>query len=268
MAEKIYLVPHDFSKAADNAVRQACFIANKAEATVMALHVVSKPAAVAPAQQKLESHIKNANFNANKPIQSKVVAGDIFTDIAKVGKETNAHVIIMGTHGAKGMQKVFGSFAIKVINSTEIPFIIVQEGTSISETRALVAPINETSESLQIIPTAMEFAQVFNAKIHLILEKDVYSGYTTKIKTRMQLLSEKFEKYGIEYDFKTVAGSGSYADKVQKYAKTNDVDYFAVTYFSDSLLPQFDTFTQNLIMNKEKKPVIIIRGKDSGNSYF
>lgn len=268
MAEKIYLVPHDFSKAADNAVRQACFIANKADATVMALHVVSKPAAVAPAQQKLETHINKANFSADKPIQSKVVAGDIFTDIAKVGKETNAHVIVMGTHGAKGMQKVFGSFAIKVINSTEIPFIIVQEGTSISETRALVAPINETSESLQIIPTAMEFAQVFKAKIHLILEKDVFSGYTTKIKTRMQLLSEKFEKYGIEYDFKTVSGSGSYADKVQKYAKSNDVDYFAVTYFSDSLLPQFDTFTQNLIMNKEKKPIIIIRGKDSGNSYF
>lgn len=268
MSEKIYLVPHDFSKAADNAVRQACVIANKADAVVLALHIVGKQKDVEPATKKLQAHFDKSGFNAKNAIQLNVVAGDIFVDIAKVAKERGAHVIVMGTHGAKGMQKVFGSFAIKVINSTEVPFIIVQEDTSIEETRSICAPINETSESLQIVPTAMEFAQVFGAKLHMIVEKDIYAGYTIKIKTRMQLLSEKFEKYGIDYDFKTVTGSGSYSDKVQRYVKNNDIDYLAVTYFSDALLPQFDTYTQNLIMNDEKKPIVIIRGKDAGNAYF
>lgn len=268
MAEKIYLVPHDFSKVADNAVKQAVFIANKANATVMLLHIVEKASSIPTAKQKLQLHVDQSNFGAIKPIQLEVLDGNIFKDIADTAKKYHAHVIVMGTHGAKGMQKVFGSFAIKVITSTETPFIIVQDEVATDKTNSIVAPLDETSESLQIIPTTMEFAQAFDSKIHLIIEKDIYAGYKTKIKTRLQLLAEKFERYGIKYEFKTVGGSGSYSDKVLEYTKKNDIDYIAVSYFSDSLLPQFDKYTQNLITNKFKKPVLVIKAKESSNAYF
>jgi molecular chaperone DnaK (HSP70) len=35
----------------------------------------------------------------------------------------------MGTHGMKGMQKLFGSNAMKVITSTAIPFVVIQQET-------------------------------------------------------------------------------------------------------------------------------------------
>ena len=56
----------------------------------------------------------------------------------KLAEQINASAIIMGTHGAKGMQKVFGSFAMKVIISTGVPFMVVQENAIIKDFKNLV----------------------------------------------------------------------------------------------------------------------------------
>ena len=48
-------------------------------------------------------------------------------------KKKSASAIIMGTHGAKGMQKLFGSFAMKVIISTSVPFMVVQKDSEIKK---------------------------------------------------------------------------------------------------------------------------------------
>ena len=53
--------------------------------------------------------------------------GNIFEDIGDVAKEIGARLIIMGTHGIKGIQKLVGSYALKVILHSEIPFIITQK---------------------------------------------------------------------------------------------------------------------------------------------
>ena len=53
-------------------------------------------------------------------------------------KRKNAVAIIMGTHGSKGMQKVFGSFAMKVIISTTVPFMIVQDNSEIKNIKNIV----------------------------------------------------------------------------------------------------------------------------------
>jgi len=52
------------------------------------------------------------------------------------------------------------------------------------------------------------------------------------------------------------------------FGKKMGADMCAIAYFSDSLLPQFDTFAQSMITNEQKVPVLIINAKESGNAYF
>ena len=53
--------------------------------------------------------------------------GEIFTTIADVAEELNASLIFLGTHGKVGMQKLTGSWALKVIIKSKVPFIVVQD---------------------------------------------------------------------------------------------------------------------------------------------
>ena len=46
---------------------------------------------------------------------------------ADIASEIDAEMVIMGTHGIKGMQKFFGSWALKVIANSKVPFIVIQE---------------------------------------------------------------------------------------------------------------------------------------------
>jgi nucleotide-binding universal stress UspA family protein len=59
-----------------------------------------------------------------------VLCGTIFNTIGKYASDTDARMVIMGTHGIKGMQKLTGSWALKVIVKSKVPFLVVQDKPS------------------------------------------------------------------------------------------------------------------------------------------
>ena len=61
------------------------------------------------------------------PISYQISKGSIFTAIAEYANEKDASLVVMGTHGMKGMQKLTGSWALKVIVKSKVPFIVVQD---------------------------------------------------------------------------------------------------------------------------------------------
>ena len=110
-------MPHDFTDAAQCALNQALELSNHLNSKIILLHIISKENERESAIDKLKKI--NAEFACiNTKISAEVVKGSIFKMIGNVAEKHNASAIIMGTHGAKGMQKVFGSFAMKVIIST------------------------------------------------------------------------------------------------------------------------------------------------------
>ena len=63
-------------------------------------------------------------------INTKVLEGTIFTALTEYADDTKADFVIMGTHGIKGVQKLTGSWALKVIAGSNVPFIVVQDEPS------------------------------------------------------------------------------------------------------------------------------------------
>ena len=129
MDKEVYkvLVPHDFSPVADCAVSHAAKIAKSYNGEVYLLHVVGKAKEVDANKDKLRAIGEKAE--AKYGIKANVIVriGNIFEDIGDVASEIGAGYIVMGTHGARGMQKIMGSHAIRVISHSKVPFVIVQE---------------------------------------------------------------------------------------------------------------------------------------------
>jgi nucleotide-binding universal stress UspA family protein len=73
------------------------------------------------AEKKMESFL--AQY---KNVKAKVLIGDVAEEIIRHAEESGMDLIVMGTHGYKGLEKVmFGSVAEKVVRSSPCPVLTI-----------------------------------------------------------------------------------------------------------------------------------------------
>ena len=266
MSTRNILVPHDFTKAADVALAYALALAEKLSSEVNVIHIVKDNKGVNSAGKKLEDHLSSAKSNSKVKINTIVRIGDIFTDISAAGKELHSSIIVMGTHGARGMQKVFGSFAIKIITSTHIPFIIVQEDYKPSELEKIIVPIDISKESLQVEQVVSAIAKKADATVNVIAEKHTDTALKIKVAVHFKVIAEQFDNVGVAYTTESIKKLA--AKEIMDYTSAVNGDLVGIAYHTDSILPQFDRIFQDLLMNDQKIPVLIINAKEVGNYFF
>ena len=267
MSERIFVVPHDFTPAADTAVNNAINICKQTGASIALLHIVTKDIEIAGAELKLKEVIKKYG-NSNVSFRCKAIAGSIFTDIGKYAEFLNASAIIMATHGAKGMQKVFGSLAMKVIISTRIPFMVVQKETKIKDFSNIVFSTDHSSQSVQIATFTANIAKVFNAKIYVIAQKLSDIPKAKKIKNNLIVISKHLNKINVAYKLELLENKGEWSEIVLDYAENISSDMLAIAYDSERFMASKDKFSQALIFNEQKLPTLIINARRITNLYF
>ena len=269
MSTNLYIVPHDFTSVGDDALKYALFLAKPRNTSILLLHIVSNKNEEDSAYEKLNDIISKLELTSSQiSIQSKVVEGSIFEDIAKIAETEKARLIIMGTHGAKGMQKLFGSYAMKVVSNSSVPFLVVQDGVNRNTLDNIVVPISTSKESLQIIHFAGEIARTFNSKIHVIAEHQSDQRLSQQLKVRISLVKNQFDEKGIDAEVQILKDKKPFHTVVVEYAKANNCDMIAVSHHSISLFSQFEKYTQNLITNEGNFPCLIVNAKLLSKLYY
>ncbi len=84
--------------------------------------------AQAKAQETL-AHVKSTATVHGIEVETQVVKGEVSAEgIIKAAEDLKIDLIVMGSHGRKGVQKFFlGSFAQDVLGNTELPVLIVKK---------------------------------------------------------------------------------------------------------------------------------------------
>ncbi len=78
------------------------------------------------AEDTMEKFIEE-NFPSNSKVMGKVITGHAAEEIVNYAKENHIDLIIMGTHGRKGIDRMlFGSVAEKVVKSSSIPVLTIR----------------------------------------------------------------------------------------------------------------------------------------------
>jgi len=268
MSKNLYIVPHDFTPVGDSALNYALHLGKNVHTEIMLLHVVESAAELAKTNAKLDALIDRQELPTGVTISKKIIEGSIFEKIGLIAKKEGAQLIIMGTHGSTGMQKLFGSNAMKVITSAATPFLIVQKDTPMNPIKSILVPIDLSKESLQIVNIAGDMASIFGAKIHVVGEKQNDELLSQQMKNRILIVKNQYEDRKTPCTVELLKSGGSYTKKILSYSNDNDVDMIAIAYHSESLLPQFDTFAQNLITNEKKIPCMVLNSKPASALYF
>lgn len=268
MNKNLYIVPHDFSPVGEAAIRYALHIASHVHAEIQLLHLTGSKADSIKANAKMDEVINRSAKPNGVELTKLIREGSIFEDIGKISHKEGAQLIIMGTHGSTGLQKLFGSNAMKVVTSADIPFLIVQKDTPLNEIKNIVVPIDLTKESLQIVNIAGDMAGIFGATVHVVGEKHNDQLLSQQMKNRILIVKNQYEERNVPCKVEFMKGGGSYQKKVLNYSKENKIDLIAIAYHSESLLPQFDTFAQSLITNDQKLPCMVLNSKLASALYF
>jgi nucleotide-binding universal stress UspA family protein len=135
------LVPHDFSETAEKAFGLALALAAKLGASLTLLHVYEVPsyafAEGVPLPVSLTEEIAAAARSALEvlagraaqegvPIATLLRQGAAWSEIAAAAKEPGADLIVMGTHGRRGVARMLlGSVAEKVVRTAPCPVLTV-----------------------------------------------------------------------------------------------------------------------------------------------
>ena len=267
MSKKVFIVPHDFTSVGDIALEHAIATARPLGASVHLLHVVSKDSQIKESSEKLEAVIGRYNSEGVE-IVPVVRIGSIFEDIGEYAAEHSAELIFMGTHGAHGWQHITGSHALKVVTSSSVPFIIVQEKT-VKPTGydSIVVPMDLHKETKQKLSIVASLAKYFNSKVHVVTpdESDEYLRH--QVNSNIVFSERFFKERGVEMTSAIVSSSG-FDKEVVKYAVSVDADLIAIMNLNRSSFLNAITanYEQYIITNDALIPTLILNPIDTASS--
>src|SRR5690606_34666192 len=117
-SDKKVLVPIDFTKVSETALQHALVVAKTIDADIHAIHIIAQKPQISEAKLKLDALKARTLDETGVEIHTLVRIGNIFEDIDKAATELEASLIIMGTHGLRGMQFLTGGRALRIVTES------------------------------------------------------------------------------------------------------------------------------------------------------
>lgn len=259
-SDRTIIVPWDFSQVAENAFVHAVRFTKTKTREILLLHIVADEKASAEKEKELQEACDRLEKEYGLKPSFAVQSGSIFHAISDVASEKKAELIIMGTHGLKGAQKLFGSKALKVVVSSKIPFLVVQDKPKKENLESILLPIDFKSENKEKANWIYYMARNFDTKFTIIKSKAKDKGFKRKLVSNMKYIESYLKTHNVEYEIVTAEGKVSFKEEVVNYAKENEYDVIMIMAtrnikFTDYLLGAPE---QYIMANEFNIPVMCV----------
>lgn len=138
------LFANDFSEGSDYAFDYALTLAKQFSARLLIVHVINEPVdlrgfyvphisfdnlekEIVDGAEKMMDRFCSENLAGFDSFEKYVISGVPYEEIVKKADESGADLIIMGTHGRKGVDHLlFGSTAERVVRNAHCPVMTVR----------------------------------------------------------------------------------------------------------------------------------------------
>jgi nucleotide-binding universal stress UspA family protein len=259
-AKKTIMVTWDFTDKAEFALEHAIQLSKRLETDVELIHIVSKEKEVEEATQRFNIVVEEIRKKYQVKPLILVKVGNIFTTITEVATELKAEVVIMGTHGMKGMQKLIGSWALKVIAGSKVPFIVVQAPPVSHGFEKIVFPLDFRSENKEKINWMYYVARLYRSKFFILKSKSSDPKFVKGIHSNLMFTKKFLDNNLIPYEIETAEGKKDFATETIEFAHKIEADLMLIMTtknigFADYVIGAQE---QMIISNKYQIPVMCI----------
>ncbi len=261
--ERPIIVPWDFTHVVENAFQHAVYISKILNREVLLLHIVDDENKIEAKKKKLVESAATLSKETGVQPHIMVVEGSIFHAIGETAKELKAEMIIMGTHGMKGAQKLFGSKALKVVVSSRIPFLVVQGKPVKQSIDTILLPIDFRQENKEKANWIYYLARNFQARFIILKSKTKDKGFKRKILSNIKFIETFLKGHDVDYEIMTSTGKESFKKEIVSFAKEHSADLILVMATRDIRWVDYvlGAPEQYILANPENLPVMCLNPK-------
>ena len=266
MKLKNILFPTDFSRCADQALTHAVYLAEKYQAALHLLHVVTlfedQPGVLSDDLAETETLVKKLEEKAESELQTVANTHgsddmEIITNkkraisaapaILDYASQKGIDLIVMGTHGRRGIgHLLLGSAAEEVVRLAECPVFTIRESEEVKPIKLferILVPVDFSDHSKKALAYAKEIADSYDANLQLlhIIEDTIHPAFSLSGKSSIfDLVPEMAEdcKRRIEKliqdagiskkNIEVIVKGGQAAHDIIKFAKDNSSDLVVI----------------------------------------
>ncbi|ARV06507.1 universal stress protein UspA [Polaribacter sp. SA4-10] len=181
---KKIIVPIDFSKHSEFALKAAALLAKKHNAEIYALHMldiqfVNLSESESYGQEKAVFFLKMAEKRIKRFLLKDYLKEvkvfpiiqhyKVFSDINSIAKDVNADLIIMSSHGVSGFKEFFvGSNAEKVIRHSELPVLVIKNDLNDVVFKDVVFATSLSDETIEAYKKMLKIVALLEANLHIL----------------------------------------------------------------------------------------------------
>lgn len=272
---KRILVPTDFSKTAEQALKVAAQIAKKNNSEIIVLHMLELPrqksdALVAGSSipeimlfknkviERLDK-LMEADYLKGVTVSKRVLFEKAFDGILKISRKNKVDFIVMGSTGTSGLHEMFiGSNTEKVVRLSEVPVLVIKNEVREFNTANFVFASNFSREFKKPFLKLKETAQLFNSHIHLVTISTPTEFKPTR--AAMRRMEDFVSDTGLQNYSAHVYNDTNVEKGVLNFAKTVNADIIGMCTHGRTGLSHFfnGSISENLA-NHAHPPVLTLK---------
>ncbi len=260
---KIIVVPWDFTPVAEYALQHAVKISRMTRDDVCLLHIVDKitsDGGIKAKQASMNNKGQEIESLYGVKVRTHVQRGTIFKQIPEFVNDRGASLVVMGTHGMSGMQKVTGSWALKVIARSKVPYIVVQAPPNEKERyQDIVFPVDFRSEEKEKLSMAIFMGKYFDSKVHILKAVRKDDSLAKKTNLNLNYTVRMLIQNNIEYEIREIPAD-KLAEQTLEIALEMKADLILIMTTKDITFADyvFGAREQYIIANSSKIPVCCV----------
>lgn len=273
---KKILVPTDFSKEAENALKVAAQLAKRHNSEIYLLHMLEIPfqevdainshTGALPeamffmklAHQRFEN-VMASDYLEGITVHETIKADSNFGNVIETCKEHNVDMIIMGSHGASGFKEMFvGSNAEKVVRTSDIPVLVIKNEHANFNVDNFVFASDFKKDNKETYKQAVDLAQAFDAKVHLLMVNTPNNfSNTSDAKKRIQ---DFIKDYPFANYTMNIYNDESVEKGILNFSREIDADLIGIsTHGRQGIAHFFNGSISEDLVNHAKRPVITFK---------
>ena len=272
---KRILVPIDFSKYSEEALKVAAQIARKNKSEIILLHLLELPhqggdtmstgssipeimfyknAAIGNLEELMDADYLKGIYVSEATKFEKVPEG-----ILEVSKTNQVDLIVMGSHGTSGFEELLvGSNAEKVVRLSEIPVLVVKRNAGDFRAQNLVFASDFSKEIRKPFQKMLEFAKIFDSNLYLVMICTPSSFRTTQVAEK--IMHDFVADFDIENYSTHVYNDANIEKGIFNFANSVEADLIAIgTHGRTGLSHFFNGSIGEDVANHSKRPIITFK---------
>ena len=272
---KKILVPTDFSKPAEYALKVASQLAKRNNSEIHMLHMIELPMHqiiatsnfselpeavffMKIAHQKYEEAL-DKDYLDDLDLYENIKFNETPTGVANYCSENEIDLIVMGSHGTSGIKEMFiGSNTEKVVRTSKIPVLVIKNNYEEFKINDFVFASDFKKDGKETYRQAVDLAKALGSKLHLLLVNTAGNFITTS--EAEEAMNEFVKDTSYKKRTINIYNDVTVEKGILNFSKTVDADLIGIsTYGRQGIAHFFSGSISEDLVNHATRPVITFK---------